>query len=295
MLGRRWDDLVASTPDWIDPWCSRSAWQNATVEAFGGGREPYVEFGGRWGLAVAPFELEDGTPAIIGLDRVWGFGAAVVGQPSPELVGRLGALGPWRVAFLPAGAPESVYEAALVGALQGGRWRTLAGESTVRLVADLDVGWWSRRSGRFRQRLNQAKRRSPLGFETCDDLIDMDRLLAIETQSHKGRVGSGLASPDMERLYRSVIESGAANRCVIARMGHHDVGFILGGAHDRTYRGLQMSYIESVREFSVGHLMQHHEVTRHFGYRYDLGMDMTYKRHWADRQQTTSTIVLVRP
>ena len=293
-MTREWDDLVAATADWIDPWCSRDAWQTAVHSAFAPRTEPVRRVATGWALQVAPLELEDGTPAIVGLDRIWGFGAAVVGHPTDELCGALVELGDWRVAVLAGGRPGSAYEQALVEALVAGKWQVRAGMTTTRLVADLDEGWWSRRSGRFRQRLRQAERVAPVHFEICDRRVDMARMQVIEAHSHKGLAMSGLASPDMAHLYQLLIDAGAANRCVIATIGGADVGFILGGVHGGTYRGLQMSFVESARPYSIGNLLQMHEIRRHGGCRYDLGMEMDYKRHWADREESTRAIVLVR-
>ena len=266
---------------------------------------PIVLEGEGWAAAFSELTLDDGTPALVGLDRVWAFGAAVVGSPTPELAQALASVPRWRVAFLPGGAPGGPYEQALVGALlapsaaapssdERAAFTLVAGEPTMRLVAYLDEDWFARRSARFRQRLRQARARAPIEFVVCDDTIDFGRLLAIETHSHKGLAGSGITSPDMARMYRLLVDQRAANRCVIARHRGTDVGFILGAVHHITYRGLQISYVESARAWSVGNLLQWHEVQRHPGFRYDLGMDVTYKRHWADVEEVSRTVVVIR-
>ncbi len=126
----------------------------------------------------------------------------------------------------------------------------------------------------------------------------------------------------MAMLYDNVVRSlysKGALRCVFARRGGADIGFILGGVLGDTYRGLQLSFTENARQYSVGSLMQWHEVQRlcsstdHSGAdqpsaadatrpqastepvtRYDLGMDMEYKRLWGELTPTTRTLLVVR-
>ena len=64
-----------------------------------------------------------------------------------------------------------------------------------------------------------------------------------------------------------------------------------------TYRGLQLGYDERYAGFSLGNVLQLQQMTALAaeGVRtYDLGMDMPYKLHWADRAFTTRTLVVRR-
>ncbi|NNE94572.1 MAG: GNAT family N-acetyltransferase, partial [Acidimicrobiales bacterium] len=179
-------------------------------------------------------------------------------------------------------------------------------EGIERCVADMSRGvepWLARRSARFRQRWRRRRRdaaNAGIEIETVassDGL--MDRFLEIEAAGWKGEAAEGITSPGMQATYREMIDRLAANdrlRAAIATQDSNDVGFILGGVRSGVYRGLQLSYAESVAQLEVGHLLQSHEIER-LGdavHTYDLGMDMEYKRRWADEVRSTVVVIVHR-
>ena len=187
--------------------------------------------------------------------------------------------------------------------------RVLAGMDTDRCVASLAGGfdaWEGRRTRSFRRNLRQALRRAEDGgvtieiADTCAAANIIDRLHTVERRSWKGMDGSGIESPEMGALYASLVADLAhtnALRCAFARLNGRDVGFILGGVFGDTYRGLQLSFTEDVRAFSIGNVLQAHETARLCVAgvdRYDLGMDIPYKRNWGEQVVRTRTLIIVR-
>ncbi|MBT8240495.1 MAG: GNAT family N-acetyltransferase, partial [Acidimicrobiia bacterium] len=115
----------------------------------------------------------------------------------------------------------------------------------------------------------------------------------------KGVEGDGITSPGMTVTYRTMIDRLGARgrlRAAIARRDHRDVGFVLGGVRAGIYRGLQMSYSESVARLGVGHFLQAHQMQQlDTGiHTYDLGMDMEYKRRWSDEIRSTVVVIVHR-
>ena len=117
-----------------------------------------------------------------------------------------------------------------------------------------------------------------------------------------GRAASGPAcgDPVLADFYRRLaagLEPGGRLRSGFARHEGRDVAYILGAVRHCTYRGLQLGYDERYAGLSLGNVLQLQQMTALAaeGVRtYDLGMDMPYKLHWADRAFTTRTLVVRR-
>jgi CelD/BcsL family acetyltransferase involved in cellulose biosynthesis len=74
------------------------------------------------------------------------------------------------------------------------------------------------------------------------------------------------------------------------------VGYILGAVRGGTYRGLQLSFDEDQAGRSLGNLLQLHQMeslVEEGVTTYDLGMDMEYKRRWADDAFTTVSMAIL--
>lgn len=317
-LTARWDVLAART-DGIDRWCSASTWQCAVDDAFGdeddGATNSYVVAEGEgWAGAMRSHHIGDGRVALVPLDAVWGFASPFVSDlhdvalqvAAMEFADTLRRDRTWRVAFVTGIVADSPLDQAMLEALLPGM-QLFAGEPTIRCIASLADGidgFLSRRSRAFRRNLRQAERRNTdLTWEIADALpVDaiFERLHGVERCSWKGQADSGIESPRMDRLYRMVateLQSGGSLRVAFARLDGRDVGFILGGVAEQHYRGLQISFVEDVRARSIGSLLQWHEVQRLCDERvelYDLGMDMEYKRAWAESQFVTRPIIATR-
>ncbi len=127
-----------------------------------------------------------------------------------------------------------------------------------------------------------------------------DRILAIEATSWKGHEGTGLASTELAGFYRQMTVRLAARdhlRVLIAHLDGHDLGFVLGGIRGDGYRGLQLSFHRDHGAFGLGHVLQAEQLERLVGegvHRYDLGMDMPYKRRWADTVDETFSLIIRR-
>ena len=304
-LARPWDDAVALTPD-IDAFCSSTVWSFSAACSFSDAGSPVLVGDGQalCGLRLVPGP--DGSRVLVGLDPIWGFASPLVGPPpaaAAMLAARL-SLEPFDFAVVTGQRRDSPLAAWIVRQL-GDHFRLLHGPVQERLRIDLADGvdgWLARRSPRFRQRARQLRRRDDgitfldVSALPPDDLLD--RVVGVEERSWKGREATGLASPDLADFYRQVAWRLAAReqlRAIIARRDDVDVGYILGGVRDDLYRGLQLSYVEGVRELAVGHrlqLAQLHHLEAEGVVTYDLGMDMAYKRRWADRVDETFAVVV---
>lgn len=268
---------------------------------------PPVVFGNlqRWGALLARYVDSDGAHVLGGLEPLWGFSCPVL-LPDPN-----------------------VQAGEFAEALSGERWdrvvitglsersplfRELAlslhrladvyrGEGIHRCVADIVEGydgWLERRSSRFRQQLRRRERAAAAAGLTFEDVQSpdgmMERLLAVEARAWKQ--GEGMASAPMATMYETMIDRLGRRRRLrvsFARLDGRDVGFILGGVRAGIYRGLQLSYAAETADLEVGHLLQAHQLRRLPGVQtYDLGMDMAYKRRWADRVVPTTVLVARR-
>jgi Acetyltransferase (GNAT) domain len=313
----RWDTDAATAPG-IDAWCSRPTWTTAVHHAFATDTDPGPPLGLYSELGLASFaqlQADDGSTVLAPLDRVWGFGANIVPSEHTSLeeltndtAAALLAVPDWKICVLAGTIEDSALDAATISAF-GRHLPLYAGEERTRCQASLAGGidgYLSRRTREHRRNIRQAERRATkagVTFTVADNVDStktIARLHAIEATSWKGIDGSGIEAPEMAALYeRLVRDLNARNalRCVFAQTDEGDVGFILGGVLGNTYRGLQISFTESARELSVGNLLQWHEVQRMCAeglHTYDLGMDIDYKRRWAENHMTTRAIIAVR-
>ncbi len=320
VLGR-WVALAAhGATIGIDAWCSRPGWGLAVHDSFASEDDEMVCLADGAGIGVfGRMTGADGTPALVPLDRVWGFGSPIVCEVddtesvTAHIADRLIADPSWKVCALSGMAEGEALDRAVISSF--GRHVSLyAGETRTRCRASLDGGidgYLARRSREHRRNIRQAERRSAnrgITFEIDDGrdpAMTISRLHAVEHRSWKGLEGSGIESPEMAALYARLVRDlggTGALRCVFAQTldddgNARDVGFILGGVLGDTYRGLQISYVEEYRDLGIGNLLQWHEVQRMCTEQmqtYDLGMDIDYKRRWAEQLFETRTVLAVR-
>ena len=308
-LAPLWDAAVDRTPG-VDPFCASTTWAFAAAHAFPEASAPIVVGDGAAFCGMRTVRTEQG-PVLVGLDPIWGFATPFVGQPlraAEMLARRVGLDDDWSLAVVAGQREDSPLTAALAHVADR-RWRLLRGAPEHRLRVDLSRGvdaWFARRSSRFRQRLRRIERdAAESGIEVRDvSALDPDRaferLLAVEEGSWKGSQGTGLASADLQGFYRQMCVRLAARdhlRILVAQQDGRDVGFVLGGIRGNLYRGLQLSYVTDLADLGLGHLLQLHQLRRleveGVGV-YDLGMDMPYKRRWADRIDETISVILAR-
>lgn len=321
---------VDATPG-IDRWCSGPDWIIPVNRGFAPVCDRLLLASpADDGFALfARYEGHDGDPILSGLEPLWGFGAPIVGATDTvdRAVATLATVDGWRTIVLPGvpppdelrstgadrGAvreprPDSPTMATAIALSRLGR--VGFAEGITRQVADLGDGydaWLARRSQRFRRNLRKAAVAAErVGVAFTDVAAEPDlfaRIMAIEHRSWKGREGSGITSLEMSTMYRLMIDRLAARGRLLAHVATidgEDVGYILGGLRARRYRGLQISYVDDapIEHLSIGNLLQDHQLrlldADHLADAYDLGMDFDYKRRWADRAETSLTIVVHR-
>jgi hypothetical protein len=309
LVSRAWDDAVDRTP-YADEFCASSIWSFAAAASFPEHEPPVVVGDGRSFAGMRGATGQDGSRLLLGLDPIWGFATPVVGHPvqSARLLAARLRLEDHDIAIVTGQRHGGMGLQCLVQVL-GDDHRLLQGPTETRLQAELSGGlepWLARRSSRFRQRLRQMRVRAEDAGITVIDCSSLppddalDRILDVEVRSWKGEEGTGLASEALAGFYRRMawrLWAGDQMRLLFARQGEGDVGYILGGVRGRTYRGLQLSYDAKAAEHGIGHLLQIHQLEALAGTGidvYDLGMDMAYKRRWADRVDETFA-VLVTP
>lgn len=307
---RRIEALVDATPD-IDIYCSGPDWVFPTHHGFAADQRAIV-LGDmqRWTALFCAYADESGEIVLSGLEPRWGFSCPVLtGDPAahvPELADELDEIPGWvRLVITGLTAESQLFEA--LG-------RNLSRLGTVYMadgmeccVADLSGGvdqWLRRRSSRFRRQWNKwiaAVSDPSLKIEDVTDADGlMDRLLAIERRGWKGQDDDGIIAVPMERMYRDMIDRLARRDRLLASIAvvdGEDAGFILGGVRAGVYRGLQLSYVEDAAALSLGHVLQCHQIRslKNFGvHTYNLGMDMEYKRRWADSVRPTTVLIVHR-
>jgi CelD/BcsL family acetyltransferase involved in cellulose biosynthesis len=306
-ISRAWDDAVDRT-EGADEFCASSVWSFAAAASFPEAAPPVVVGDGRSFAGLRATTTEDGMRVLVGLDPIWGFATPVVGHPliAARLLAARVALEAHDVVVVAGQRDGSLALQCLARELDGAG-RLLRGPTEQRVQADLRAGvdaWWQRRSSRFRQRLRHLRRQAEERGVTVVDCSALppdeaiDRVLDVEVRSWKGRDGTGLASPDLADFYRRLawrLAPGDQLRLLFARLDGRDVAYVLGGVRGRTYRGLQLSQDVTVAELGLGHVLQLHQVEALAGSgidTYDLGMDMPYKRRWADRVDETFSLLI---
>jgi Acetyltransferase (GNAT) domain len=311
-------DLVANRASWdasvnetvgLDTWSTGSDWCFSTHKTWGTGPEVVLRSNDGW-AAFGRLELEEAN-ALIALDPVWGFASPIAGNNLSRLAvdvcTELEDIPDWDLLLLTGIMEGSPLDRACMGAF-GQHHQLFGGPATVRLVADVsDVdAWWTRRGDKFRRNVRKAQRygeANGLVIETLDSLSAdevINRLMVIEASSWKGQEESGLLGGDMGNFYRYMavpLRAEQRLRASVATIDGVDVGYILGAVRADTYRGLQVSFAAGYEKYSIGHLLQHHELHRvaQVGVRrYDLGMDMPYKHHWSDSVEETRSLIVRR-
>ena len=302
-LEAEFDAAVAATPQ-IDRFCSSPDWILPCREAWSPDQEEIVLRGEHgWATLLAYSEL-GGRRVLTGFDTVWGFACPLVGS-DPKALARDLSLHLIGDAILMLSGIEA--DSVLVEGLDDAFGSVHAGPVMRRWEASLADGFESylaRRSPKLRSNLRRAARRANqigVSFESGEGTVDeiFVRMLDVEERSWKGALRSGLLMPGMERFYRIIAERMARQgrlRVLFARCQGEDVGYILGGVRDGIYRGFQFSFDQRLRELSLGSLMQRAQIAALCDEgveTYDLGMDVRYKRHWADRARDTLTLAIL--
>ncbi len=307
-------DTLAALGDGIDRFCSSSIWGLPAHGAFGGGRHAMVAAASGAYLALA-VGSSGGLRLAQPLEACWGLGCPIV-TDDPKLGAALffellaEETARWDVALLSGVVPNTdLYRTLAAGAR--GQLRVSLGPITRRYRASLTGGvdgFLARRSRHLRKSLRRAERHAvSLGIELEDasahthDATLLERIVAIEAKSWKGRSGQGIDCGPMLAFYTLMLprlrERGAL-RLLFAKRGEVDVGFILGGVFANTYRGLQFSFDNELRHVGLGNLAQLEQVRRLCAEgtvsHYDLGAEVDYKARWGEEVMDTVALFFTR-
>jgi hypothetical protein len=292
-------DAVVERDDALDPFCARSAWQLSYHDAFAPERPLWLAC--EDGAVVVLAERADpaGAPVLESLENMWGLSPALLGPAAGELLAR--SLVDEPVAVLLSGLPfDRKRFAPLLRALEG-RYSVRAFESSRRFVASLDGGidgWLARRSRSFRRSLRGSLRRvADHGIEfRCAETSDVsrlgplyDRVLAIEARSWKGAAGNGANVEPMSSFYRLMwprLAAAGQLRLLFAERDGKDLGYLHGGLVGSSFRGLQFSFDDELRDAGLGNALQFEMLKRlcdEGATDYDLGSRSEYKSRWAEQ------------
>lgn len=308
------DALVSRAPE-IDRFCSASDWILSARAAWTPGAETWIRRGDAGYAVFLRHHDPTGVAILHSFDSMWGFSCPLAG-PDPV---RLSA------EFVDCCREEEDWDLLVVTGLRVGSrlWTGLCegfrGDFALyecgrirRWQASLEAGldgYLAKRSAKFRQTLRSALRKAEaLGIEItpsyspAPEALDahFERILAIERRSWKGSMQTGLLIREMEAFYRPLSRRMAARgalRVLFARLHGEDVGYVLGGVLDSTYRGFQFSFDDEYAELSLGNVIQYHQIRDmcDAGIRtYDLGIDMEYKRRWAEEPVDTVSLAVTR-
>ncbi|MCK6509923.1 GNAT family N-acetyltransferase [Myxococcota bacterium] len=305
---------VIAMPD-ISTVCTASDWQIAAYERLSDHRESrIIRRDTTWMLfcigpvnryrrVLQPFEMS------------WAFGTPLVGedieacvQLSLEVL--LQDRPSWEMAVF-SGLPED-------GALAIELLRTLGAHFHSESIAGshcdqaflhdgLDA-WLERRSRNFRVSLRKSERAAQeqeIAFEWIDGVCDgaalLERIFQIERRSWKGESGKSIyRNLPYRRFYETLCTRMGKRgllRAIFAQHEGKDIAYAFGGIVGSVYRGFQISYNDQFAALGLGNLLQWWQMQKlaEEGITlYDLGMEMAYKKRWADRLQRFQTLLFVR-
>ena len=303
-LEGEFDAAVAATPQ-IDRFCSSPDWILPCREAWSPEQEAIVLRGEHGWATLLSYPDVGGREVLTGFDTIWGFACPLVGANPTALARELSLQVLGGSLLMLSGIEQGSALLCGLDAVFGG---VHPGPVMRRWEASLSDGfgaYWARRSPKLRSNLRRAARRADgvgVSFEPGEGTVDemFVRMLDVEERSWKGAERSGILMKSMEGFYRMIAERMARDgrlRVLFARCGSQDVGYMLGGVRDGIYRGFQFSFDQRLSELSLGSLMQRAQIAALCDEgieTYDLGMDVRYKRRWADRARDTLTLAILR-
>ncbi|MHC4958460.1 MAG: GNAT family N-acetyltransferase [Planctomycetota bacterium] len=309
------DQAVLSTP-WVDRFCSASDWIFSAREAWTPNAETWIRKGDH-GWAVF-LRLADalGARLLHSFDTMWGFSSPLAGadeaQCAAEFADAARAEEEWDFAVISGIQPDGVLYRSLAAQFHGPGFVTYECGRTRRWQASLEAGldgYLGRRSAKFRTTVRAARRKAEAtgiefgpSFAPEPEAVDrcFARMLDIERRSWKGHEETGLLMRDMERFYRGLgtrLARHGGLRVTFARRDERDIGYVLGGTIGTTYRGFQFSFDRGYASQSLGNVMQLVQIEElcEEGFAlYDLGIDMHYKRRWAETPSDTVSLAIMR-
>ncbi len=306
------DDHVQRTPE-IDTFCSSSSWVLPAARSAAPNQRALIRRTDAGFVALLSLNVGHGLIGAVPLEFGWGLAAPFAGEDPDRLVGLLARM--WtdasprvNVLILSGLQVDGVWWRAITRRFID-RYRIGLGEICDRRIASLQGGldgFLSRRSGKFRANLRRAEKRRleqgvEVDYQPAVPVSEIyDRILRVEEQSWKGRVGEGfnegIGRDFYERILSRLSKRGQLRVLFLTQEGR-DVAFVFGALVGAHYRGLQVSFIDDKTELSLGNLAQYQLIQRLISegaLRYDLGTDMDYKARWAEEIMSTRQIIVLR-
>ncbi|MEM1009499.1 MAG: GNAT family N-acetyltransferase [Myxococcota bacterium] len=311
LLRADFEEAVLKTQD-ISKVCSAYHWQHAAYYFLDPSRQLFVvNRDGYWFVScVGP--IQRFKYVLQPLEMRWAFGCPLVGEDPyqaalfVEEVLRQHSM--WDMAIF-TGLPE-------FGELEQQLSKTLGKFYTcelfegshcdqARIEQGLDM-WLSRRSRSFRANLRRSARRAqeqdirfvPPEPEECGETL-FQRIMRIETQSWKSQSKQSIyQSPMYHNFYRELCVQMSLDQSLhvlFAKQHDRDIGYVYGGVLGPIYRGFQLTYDEEFAPLGIGNLLQWEMLQRladEYMELYDLGMEMDYKKKWADQLQRFRTLLV---
>ncbi|MBL4635142.1 MAG: GNAT family N-acetyltransferase [Kofleriaceae bacterium] len=309
---KHFDESVESMSG-VDHFCSASDWILPATESLMPPRKSWVF---REGLSYWAFmrgQHPEGFYYIEALEAMWALACPVVGLDDKRLVAGVEELcsqptEDWKIMVISGLPSEHPVFTGIVQKLAS-TLRLGLGQSTVRLIVDLSGGFdafLSRRSRQFRRSLARAQRKASAAeitivdasTEVADKLYQ--RIVAVEKRGWKGLEAVGIDDGPMHEFYKKMLprlSARGAERVLFARHEGRYIGYILGGIRKNSYRGLQFSFDADYKQYGLGNLLQAEQIARLCDEgvaSYDLGTHMDYKTRWADHENETLTLLLMR-
>ncbi|MCB9637357.1 MAG: GNAT family N-acetyltransferase [Myxococcales bacterium] len=295
--------------------CTASDWQLAAHAQLHEPREPRIYRQGSTWLLWCMGSIHRFRRVLQPFEMSWAFGCPLVGgtleerlQLSLEVL--IQERPSWEMAIF-SGLPEDSEEALWLERTLGARFMCESFEGChcdQALLHDGLDAWLSRRSRNFRVGLKKSERAAQeqdIQFEWIDGICDgaavLDRVFRIEERSWKGETGNSIYRSNSYRSFYSDLCRRLGRRGLLRVMfAQHegkDVAYAYGGILGTVYRGFQISYNDKFSSIGLGNLIQWKQLQKlaEEGITlYDLGMEMGYKKRWADRLQRFQTLVFTR-
>jgi hypothetical protein len=294
----------------IDPYCSRTDWILPFHASFTPLSPLYIWQKSESFVVLAQGRPAEETPLFSSVDCMWGFATALVGGQAPRMLGSLCRDSLRRGHLILYGLPNDRVFLEAVASHTATTHRSFLLNPVSRCVASLQGGmngFLSRRSSKFRANVRRAGRLAADAgcLFRCIDRIPADtmtgfytELLAIESRSWKGQSGEGANQPPLKDFYRYMFERispAGLLRVILAELDGIPIGYLHGACVQGRFRGLQFSFDDSYRKFSLGNVLQLKMLEwlcRENVEVYDLGMTVPYKKKWAELELQTLTVYL---
>ena len=304
------DQLVASRGG---QYCSSSGWIIPARAAFNPKSTGWIFSQSDCFTVLCRSMHEQGFWVLTPLESLWGLSCPLVGEPQASVSLLLSKLAryreDWRFTLLTGIAPGGGLAKEILASLAT-RFRCRVQHGTPRFVANLEGGvekYLGRRTANFRRAIRKSQRYAEgLGIKyehlhktSLAEPRTYQRILSVEAKSWKGIEGVGITESPMRDFYELMLKKPETNyelRVSFAKLEGEDVGYVLGAVFNQTYRGLQFSYVDSVRSLSIGSLLQMMEIERLCNdgvLSYDLGgTGVDYKRRWSDEIVPSLAVVV---